>query len=97
MTTEFDQRFAEIRVRFRARCPAHADGLLSALAQNDRKRIGELAHAISGTAGMLGFDEISALARGLEQCTGGADDNHRVHAKLNELVDALIDLGPPRA
>ena len=64
--TAFDEGMERIRASFRARAPAQSAELRAALATGDREGLRTLAHKLCGTAGTLGFSEVSEVAMRLE-------------------------------
>ncbi len=89
----------ELRVKFiiRARNDAATLAALSADAAGDLKpsagRIGQIAHALSGAAGVYGFEAVGAAATRLEELvddlieTGG--DGQEVEAAITQLIEAV--------
>lgn len=64
--TAFDEGMERIRASFRARAAEHSASVRAALAQGDREGLRTLAHKLCGTAGTLGFSEVSESAMRLE-------------------------------
>jgi HPt (histidine-containing phosphotransfer) domain-containing protein len=88
--TAFDEGMTRIRASFRARATAHSTDLRAALAANDREGLRTLAHKLCGTAGTLGFSEVSESAMRLEDLLEGDAAADDVRLAADELV-ALLD------
>lgn len=87
MEDDFSRMLAD---RFRARAASDCSRLLEALQANDLDKVLALSHSLSGTAGTLGFPEISKHAEDLERAVeAGQTDVWRV---AYPLIEALRDL-----
>ncbi|WP_416222239.1 Hpt domain-containing protein [Sphingomonas sp. LY160] len=87
MEDDFTRMLAD---RFRTRAASDYSGLLDALQANDLERVFALSHALSGTAGTLGFPEISKHAENLERAVdAGQTDVWQVAYPLVEALRAL--------
>jgi HPt (histidine-containing phosphotransfer) domain-containing protein len=96
--TAFDEGMERIRASFRGRAPAHSAELRAALAAGDREGLRTLAHKLCGTAGTLGFSEVSEVAMQLEDMLDGdapAQDVRPVASELASLLDR--EAAPPGA
>jgi HPt (histidine-containing phosphotransfer) domain-containing protein len=96
--TAFDEGMERIRASFRGRAPAHSAELRAALAAGDREGLRTLAHKLCGTAGTLGFSEVSEVAMQLEDLLdqGAAGEDVRPAAEaLAQCLDR--EAAPPGA
>jgi len=86
----FDDGMERIRASFRARAAGHSAELRAALDAGDREGLRTLAHRLCGTAGTLGFGEVSESAMQLEDRLdqGAAVDEVR---PLAGALAALLD------
>ena len=84
----FDERMAQLRVRFLTRAAAERLQLADAAERLDREELRRLAHGIAGSAGVFGFPDIGERARALEE----AVDAGCGEAELSSLTVALTDL-----
>ena len=90
----FDERLAGIRSRFRARAADEASALARDWTDGDDpalrlKRITDRAHALAGTAGMLGFADITAAARRLEKAMASGPGSETARSCVADLCQAL--------
>lgn len=96
--TAFDEGMERIRASFRARAATQAADIRAALAAEDREGLRTLAHKLCGTAGTLGFSEVSEVAMQLEDLLdqGAAGEDVRPAAEtLAQCLDRLA--APPGA
>jgi HPt (histidine-containing phosphotransfer) domain-containing protein len=85
--SDLDQRFASLRERFLERCQADWTSLSGHLTDDEQI---EMAHRISGSAGMFGFSSLGAAAQDLEQALREDDGNAaRLKARLLAELRAL--------
>ncbi|WP_324808289.1 Hpt domain-containing protein [Sphingomonas sp. LY29] len=87
MEDDFSRMLAD---RFRARAASDYSRLLEALQANDLDKVLALSHSLSGTAGTLGFPEISKHAEDLERAVGAGQTD--VWQIAYPLIEALRDL-----
>lgn len=92
--SSFDERLSGIRSRFRARAAKEVSALLGDwAATNDeavrRKRMTDRAHTLVGGAAILGFADISAAARRLEQAVATGAGPEMMQAAITDLCQAL--------
>ena len=74
----FEEQLADLRLRYRESLPAMAEEIADAWrstaqepASAPLRRIFETAHQLAGTGPALGFDDVAAAARGLEELLTG--------------------------
>lgn len=97
----FEEKIAEIRLRFCARAQDEAAALgqawLDRAGHNaDRlEAVAARAHALAGTASLLQLDNVAAAARRVEQCVRFEGDDLEVHDSIVALCDALEAIAPP--
>ena len=83
--SEFDERMAQLRLRFVARAAEQREQLTAALMAGDRDEVRRLAHGLAGSAGVFGVHQISEDAQAVEEAVddGAADDElKRLSSKL---------------
>ena len=87
--SDLEQRLAHLRDRFLERCKADRASLSSAI---DEVQQVEIAHRISGSAGMFGLASLGAAAQDLEDALRVGDPNaarlkNRLLAELGALQE----------
>ncbi|HET9963539.1 MAG TPA: Hpt domain-containing protein [Nitrospiraceae bacterium] len=70
---QIDASFEPLIPPFMANRNREVGTMTEALAQADYETVRKLAHGIKGAGGSYGFDEMSAIAAGLEQAAKAAD------------------------
>jgi HPt (histidine-containing phosphotransfer) domain-containing protein len=96
--TAFDEGMERIRASFRGRAPAHSAELRAALAAGDREGLRTLAHKLCGTAGTLGFSEVSEVAMQLEDLLDQGAVGEDVRPAAEALAQCLDrEAAPPGA
>ena len=69
------EQMRALRRRFRERCKERGRDLLVACEERDRGKLENLAHDITGSAGLFGYPTLSEAAGELSaKCRAGADD-----------------------
>jgi HPt (histidine-containing phosphotransfer) domain-containing protein len=69
------EQMRALRRRFRERCQERGRDLLIACEERDRGEVENLAHDITGSAGLFGYPALSEAAGELSaKCKAGADD-----------------------
>ncbi|MGA2030872.1 MAG: ATP-binding protein [Thermoguttaceae bacterium] len=72
---------------FRSGLPPRAERIDKAFQERNRTQLLELAHQLAGTAGIYGFDNISATARTVCNRLRADDELDELQAAVHELVD----------
>jgi HPt (histidine-containing phosphotransfer) domain-containing protein len=62
----FEERMAKLKLRYAARLDAEKLLLEQALASGDRAEVKQLAHGLSGSGAVFGYQELSEAGRNLE-------------------------------
>jgi HPt (histidine-containing phosphotransfer) domain-containing protein len=91
--TDLAQRLAELRRGFVAQARIEADAIERHAAAQAWDAVRDLCHRLAGRAGMLGFPEITDLARGLEEAVDGAVPPADLDRLARELVCSLRAAG----
>jgi HPt (histidine-containing phosphotransfer) domain-containing protein len=81
-----------LRERFRARAGADRVLISTALAAGDRHELRRLAHGLSGSGGVFGFPEVSAVAEAVETAVEDAADQALLENLCHRLLDRLADV-----
>ena len=96
--TAFDEGMERIRASFRARAATHAADIRAASAAGDREGLRTLAHKLCGTAGTLGFSEVSEVAMQLEDLLDQGAAGEDVRPAAESLAQCLDrEAAPPAA
>ena len=91
--SDFDERFAGLKARFAARAGQEADMLEALSAANDWSGIRDIAHGLSGRAGMFGYGGLGDVARAVEEAI---DDGAEPRETLASLIARLRRLDQER-
>lgn len=97
---DFEDKIAEIRLRFCARAQDEAAALDQAWLDRASHSAGRLeivearAHALAGTASLLRLEEVAGAAKRVEQCVRFECDDLEVHDSVVALCNALRAIAP---
>ena len=89
-----DPEMGELVEMFVGDLPDRIQAIQSAMTAIDLEEIGRLAHQMKGAAGGYGFDQLTAVALGVEQAARGGDPAAQVLAQAATFVDALQRVRP---
>ncbi|RYD68473.1 MAG: Hpt domain-containing protein [Sphingomonadales bacterium] len=90
--TDFAERFELLRRRFVERAGEDADAIESAARATDWTVVRDIAHSLSGRAGMFGFPALSDAARMIETAVDRGDPTQAPRAASFALVSDLRKL-----
>ena len=91
--TDFDDRMAQLRVRFQVRAAEDRVRLAAALAAEDRAETRRLAHGLSGSGGVFGFAGLSSAAEAVEVAVDADcawDEVEKLCAVLLRVLDEAV-------
>lgn len=97
----FEDKIAQIRLRFRARAQDEIaalkldwlDGANHGTA--GLEKVAARAHTLAGTASMLQLDDVAAAAMRVEQCVRQKSDILEIQDSVVALCHALLAIAPP--
>jgi HPt (histidine-containing phosphotransfer) domain-containing protein len=87
--SDMDARMAQLRERFRTRAADDRERIAAALDAGDLREIHRLAHALSGSAGVFGFPQVSEDAAAVENAIDEARPAGEIGALCAQLLRRL--------
>ncbi|MXP42076.1 hypothetical protein GRI75_10535 [Altererythrobacter soli] len=96
--TDYDQKMSELRARFRERLAGELEDLCrfsaATASPHDLASLRDKVHRLAGLSGTMGYPEISAIAKRLDEALGGtpeADQIDQLTATLSDAIRSVVE------